>query len=218
MEKFDRLTAVCAPLVRANVDTDAIIPSREMKTVSKTGLADGLFAGWRYTEIGGREPDPEFVLNKAEYAGTRILLGGENFGCGSSREHAVWALHEYGIRAVVAPTFAPIFAANCVRNGLVPARLPLDQVRALQAVVEASPATHRVTVDLVARTVSAPGVGPFAFEIEDEPREMLLEGMDAIDLTLKHRAAIDAFHARDRRDRPWIYLAAPARHDDGRRT
>ncbi len=210
MEKFDRLTAVAAPLVRANVDTDAIIPSREMKTVSKTGLADGLFAGWRDTEIGGREPNPDFVLNKPDYAGTKILLGGENFGCGSSREHAVWALHEYGIRAVVAPTFAPIFAANCVRNGLVPARLPPEQVRALQAAVEANPTVHRVTVDLVARTVSAPGLGPFAFEIDDEPREMLLEGMDAIDLTLKHRSAIDAFHAKDRRDRPWIYLAAPA--------
>lgn len=208
MEKFERLTAVAAPLVRANVDTDAIIPSREMKTVSKTGLADGLFAGWRYKEIGGREPDPDFVLNRPEYAGTKILLGGENFGCGSSREHAVWALHEYGIRAVVAPSFAPIFAGNCVRNGLVPAKLPAEQVRALQTAVEAGPATHHVTVDLVARTVSAPGVGPFAFELDDEPREMLLEGMDAIDLTLKHRATIDAFLARDRRDRPWIYLAA----------
>jgi 3-isopropylmalate/(R)-2-methylmalate dehydratase small subunit len=213
VEKFERLTAVAAPLVRANVDTDAIIPSREMKTVSKTGLADGLFAGWRYREIGGRDPNPEFVLNRPEYAGTKILLGGENFGCGSSREHAVWALHEYGIRAVVAPSFAPIFAGNCVRNGLVPAKLPAEQVRALQAAVEASPATHHVTVDLVARTVHAPGVGPFAFELDDEPREMLLEGMDAIDLTLKHRATIDAFLARDRRDRPWIYLpAATPRH------
>jgi 3-isopropylmalate/(R)-2-methylmalate dehydratase small subunit len=150
VEKFERLTAVAAPLVRANVDTDAIIPSREMKTVSKTGLADGLFAGWRYTEIGGREPNPEFVLNRPGYAGTKILLGGENFGCGSSREHAVWALHEYGIRAVVAPSFAPIFAANCVRNGLVPARVSLEQVRALAASVEKDPATRHVTVVLVA--------------------------------------------------------------------
>jgi 3-isopropylmalate/(R)-2-methylmalate dehydratase small subunit len=210
VEKFERLTATAAPLVRANVDTDAIIPSREMKTVSKTGLADGLFAGWRYTEIGGREPNPDFVLNRPGYADTRILLGGENFGCGSSREHAVWALHEYGIRAVVAPSFAPIFAANCVRNGLVPARLPLEQVRELAAAVEADPLAQQVTVDLVEKSVSAPGLGPFAFQIDDEPREMLLEGLDAIDLTLKHRAEIDAFIARDRRERPWIYLAPPA--------
>jgi 3-isopropylmalate/(R)-2-methylmalate dehydratase small subunit len=210
VEKFERLTAVAAPLVRANVDTDAIIPSREMKTVSKTGLADGLFAGWRYTEIGGREPNPEFVLNRPGYAGTKILLGGENFGCGSSREHAVWALHEYGIRAVVAPSFAPIFAANCVRNGLVPARVSLEQVRALAASVEKDPATRHVTVDLVAKTVSAPDVGPLPFELDDEPREMLLEGLDAIDLTLKNRPAIDAFLARDRRERPWIYLAPAA--------
>ncbi|MFO0448155.1 MAG: 3-isopropylmalate dehydratase small subunit, partial [Pseudomonadota bacterium] len=101
MDRFTVLTAVAAPLVRANVDTDAIIPSREMKTVSKTGLSAGLFAGWRYAEIGGRDPNPEFVLNRPGYAGARILLGGENFGCGSSREHAVWALDEYGIRAVI---------------------------------------------------------------------------------------------------------------------
>lgn len=210
MDKFERLTAVAAPLVRANVDTDVIIPSREMKTVSKTGLADGLFAGWRYREIGGREPNPEFVLNRPGYADAKILLGGENFGCGSSREHAVWALREYGIRAVVAPSFAPIFAANCVRNGLVPARLPSGHVRALAEIVAADPVRNTVTVDLVARTVAAPGAGPFAFEIGDEPRAMLLEGLDGIDLTLKHRAAIEAFLRWDRRDRPWIYLAPAA--------
>lgn len=210
MDKFESMTAVAAPLIRANVDTDAIIPSREMKTVAKTGLADGLFAGWRYTAIGGREPNPEFVLNRAEYAGARILLGGENFGCGSSREHAVWALLEYGFRAVVAPTFAPIFRSNCVRNGIVPVKLAAAQVSALAASVERDPQANRVTVDLGALRVAAPGAGPYAFEMDAESREMLREGLDAIDLTLKHRDAIEAFRARDRAARPWIYIGAPA--------
>ena len=205
MEKFETLTAVAAPLIRANVDTDAIIPSREMKTVSKTGLADGLFAGWRYTEIGGREPNPDFVLNRPDYAGARILLGGENFGCGSSREHAVWALAEYGFRAVIAPSFSPIFYGNCVRNGIVPVRLPAEAVAALAAAVERDPAGMQLTVDLERRKVTSPDGQAYGFPIEAEAREMLLEGLDAIDLTLKQRAAIEDFLARDRAARPWIY-------------
>ena len=211
MEPLRVLTAVAAPLLRDNVDTDAIIPSREMKTVSKTGLADGLFAGWRYTAIGGREPEPSFVLNQPAYAGARILLGGVNFGCGSSREHAVWALHEYGIRAVIAPSFAPIFAANCIRNGLAPVRLPAEAVAALAAHVAVDPRSRPLTVDIERGEVRAAGADvagascfPFAFDAES--RDMLLEGLDAIDLTLKHRADIDAFLARDRAARPWIYL------------
>ena len=206
MEKFDTLTAVAAPLLRDNIDTDAIIPSREMKSVSKTGLADGLFAGWRYTAIGGREPVPDFVLNQPGFAGTRIILGGSNFGCGSSREHAVWALHEYGIRAVIAPSFSPIFFGNCVRNGIVPVRLPAATVAALAAWVEQDPAAHHVTVDLEAQVVSTAAGEAHRFELDDEPRAMLLEGLDAIDLTLKQRPAITAFRERDRRERPWIYL------------
>jgi 3-isopropylmalate/(R)-2-methylmalate dehydratase small subunit len=206
MEPFRSLTAIAAPLLRANVDTDAIIPSREMKTVSKTGLADGLFAGWRYTAIGGRDPDPQFVLNRAPYREARILLGGENFGCGSSREHAVWALHEYGFRAVVAPSFSPIFFGNCVRNGIVPVRLPLPDVVSLAAWVEQDPGANRPTVDLDAREVrSSPGTA-LRFELDEEPWMMLREGLDAIDLTLKQRPAIEAFLTRDRAARPWIYL------------
>jgi 3-isopropylmalate/(R)-2-methylmalate dehydratase small subunit len=205
MEKFTCLRAVAAPLIRTNIDTDAIIPSREMKAVSKTGLADGLFAGWRYAAIGGRELNPEFVLNKLEYAGTRFLLGGDNFGCGSSREHAVWALFEYGIRAVVAPSFSPIFHGNCIRNGIVPVRLDAADIAAIAAQVEVDPAQRQVTVDLERCRVVAPDGAEFAFELEAEAREMLLEGLDAIDLTLKSRAAIDAFTARDRAQRPWIY-------------
>ena len=205
MRKFTSLTAVAAPLIRANIDTDAIIPSREMKTVSKTGLADGLFAGWRYTAIGGREPNPAFVLNKPEYAGTQILLGGDNFGCGSSREHAVWALFEYGILAVVAPSFSPIFHGNCVRNGIVPVKLSADVIAQITAQVERDPARAQVTVDLEAMVVVAPDGSRFPFELDGEAREMLLEGLDAIDLTLKQRTAIDNFATRDRARRPWIY-------------
>ena len=120
MEKFTTLTAIAAPLLRINIDTDAIIPSREMKRVSKDGLAEGLFAGWRYQTPGSREENPDFILNQAPYRQARILLSGINFGCGSSREHAVWALHEWGIRAVIAPSFGSIFQGNCVRNGIVP--------------------------------------------------------------------------------------------------
>lgn len=204
MEAFKSLTAVAAPIVRANVDTDIIIPSREMKSVSKTGLSAGLFAGWRYVAIGSREPNPEFVLNRPEYAAARIVLGGENFGCGSSREHAVWALHEYGFRSVIAPSFSPIFFGNCVRNGIVPVRLPLPIVQSIATWVERDPAVNLVTVDLECSVVRAADQS-HAFELDPESRDMLLEGLDAIALTLKQRAAIEEFWRRDRLARPWIY-------------
>lgn len=206
MRKFDVLTGVAAPLLRANVDTDAIIPSREMKSVSKQGLAEGLFAGWRYTTVGGREPDPGFVLNQPAYAGTSILLAGDNFGCGSSREHAVWALAEYGIRAVVAPSFAPIFHGNCMRNGILPVRLDAGRIAQLAEAVAPDPQHRTLTVDLRQQRITAPDGLDFPFGIAPEEREMLLEGLDAIDLTLKHGEAIAAFRARDRERRPWIYL------------
>jgi 3-isopropylmalate/(R)-2-methylmalate dehydratase small subunit len=210
MRKFEVISAVAASLLRANVDTDAIIPSREMKSLSKTGLADGLFAGWRYTAAGGREPDPHFVLNQPAYRPAQILLTGENFGCGSSREHAVWALHEYGFRAVIAPSFAPIFHSNCVRNGIAPVRLAQAAIAQLAAVVAQDPSSNRVTVDLHARTVSLPGVGSFVFDIDAQSRQLLLQGLDPIDLTLSKRPLIDAFVSRDRIARPWIYLDAPS--------
>jgi len=206
MRKFDVLTAVAAPLLRANVDTDAIIPSREMTSVGKRGLADGLFAGWRYRTIGGRDPDPAFVLNQPAHAGTGILLAGENFGCGSSREHAVWALLEYGIRAVIAPGFAPIFQGNCVRNGIVPVRLAATDIARLAAAIAPDPQQRRITVDLVRRRVAGPDGLEFDFPIEPEARTMLLEGLDSIDLTLRNRDAIDAWLQHDRRVRPWVYL------------
>lgn len=204
-EPIRQLIAVAAPLIRANVDTDAIIPSREMKTVSKTGLADGLFAGWRYTAIGSREPNPSFVLNQVAYAKAQILLGGENFGCGSSREHAVWALHEFGIRAVIAPSFAPIFFGNCVRNGIVPVRLAAAAIQDIASWVGIDPQAHRVKVDVEALQVAAGEGVNWRFELDTESREMLLEGLDAIDLSLRNKPDIDAFLERDRIVRPWIY-------------
>ena len=189
---------VAAPLIRDNIDTDQIIPSREIRGVGKTGLADGLFAGWRYRR--DREADPAFVLNDPVYAHAPILLAGANMGCGSSREHAVWALREYGVRAVIAPSFAPIFRGNCIRNGVIPVELPAEAIERLG---------ERVTVDLLAQEVrSGAAVAPFA--IDAEARTMLAEGLDAIDLTFKNRDAIKAFLAADRGARPWIYLEAAA--------
>ena len=182
MTPFTVLTATAAPLIRDNVDTDAIIPSREMRSTGKTGLAKGLFAGWR--------DDPDFVLDRPEFASAQILLGGANFGCGSSREHAVWALAEWGFRAVIAKSFAPIFAANCVRNGVAP--IVLD---AVDEIAEENP----VTIDLPAQTVSLPGGPSWRFAIGAEDKAMLLEGLDAA-------PAIAAWQARDRAARPWIYL------------
>ena len=205
-QPFTRLTAVAAPLVRPNVDTDAIIPSREIKAVSKLGLADGLFAGWRYTTVGGREPDPGFVLNDPAYAGAEILLGGVNFGCGSSREHAAWALAEYGFRVVVAPSFNPIFHGNSVRNGIVPVLATLDRVQALARAIAPDPQSRRVAVDLVAQTLVGPDGVQSGFEIGAEAKEMLLHGLDAIDLTLKRRDTIEAFRTADAQRRPWAYL------------
>lgn len=204
MDALTVLTAVAAPLIRANVDTDAIIPSREMKSVSKTGLADGLFAGWRYLTMGARDANPEFILNQPAYAGTRILLGGENFGCGSSREHAVWALHEYGFRVVIAPSFAPIFRSNCVRNGIAPVVLAASDIARLAGQVALDPAAYPVTVDLHQCDVRCADFS-IPFTMDSDSREMLLEGLDAIDRSFKHRDRIDQFMREQRRKRPWLH-------------
>jgi 3-isopropylmalate/(R)-2-methylmalate dehydratase small subunit len=195
MTPFTTLNSVAAPILRDNIDTDTIIPSREMKSTGRTGLAEGLFAPWRY--LGGRTPDPAFSINQAEYAGAQIIAAGANFGCGSSREHAVWALAEWGIRAVIAPSFAPIFAGNCLRNGLLTVAMPADAVAKL--------AGQQVAIDLAAQTVSA-NAGSWHFDIGEEAKAMLLEGLDAIDLTLKSLPQIDRWTAQDRAARPWVYL------------
>ncbi len=198
------LDAIAIPLVRDNIDTDAIIPSREMRTVTKTGLADGLFANWRYRTLGGRDPDPDFVLNDPRYRSAHILIGGANFGCGSSREHAVWALAEYGFRAIVAPSFSPIFRANCIRNGVAPVSLPMTAVIRLAALADrADP--MRLEIDLAAMTLRAAGES-WPFLLEPEARTMLMEGLDAIELTLKRSAEIAAFRSADAARRPWAYL------------
>lgn len=204
MEAFTRWEGVAAPMMRPNIDTDAIIPSREMKRVSKLGLGEGMFADERYVATGSRELNPDFVLNKLDYAGTSIILAGNNFGCGSSREHAVWALKDYGIRAVIAPDFGAIFANNCVRNGVLAAPLAQDRVEAIAAWVAEDPQTNQVVIDLEAQEIQA-GELREAFSIADGARRMLLEGLDAIALTQQHSAAIAAFEQRRQESRPWLY-------------
>lgn len=199
-EPLTILTALPAPFLRDNVDTDQIIPSREMKSTGKTGLAEGLFAGQRYTEIGGRDPNPDFVLNQPAHRDAQILLSGRNFGCGSSREHAVWALAEFGVRAIVAESFAPIFAGNCVRNGILPIALAQTDI------AEIADAATPITIDLHAQTVVLGDTASWTFTIGEEAKAMLLEGLDAIDLTFKNTDAIAAWQAADRSARPWIYL------------
>lgn len=206
MEKFTVLTGVAAPLPIVNVDTDMIIPKQHLKTIKRTGLGTALFEEMRY-DVSGKE-NPDFVLNKPAYRKAQILVAGENFGCGSSREHAVWALHEFGIRAVIAPSFAPIFFGNCVRNGIVPVRLAEAAVAELAGYAAGDPQANTITVDLEAREVRAGTTQRFAFDIDAESRDMLLEGLDAIDLTLKNRREIAAFVERDRVARPWIYSGA----------
>ena len=186
---FTTHTGTAARLYGDNIDTDQIIPSREMKTVSKTGLGAGLFAAQRYT--GERVPNPDFILNQPGYEDTTILLAGSNFGCGSSREHAVWALLDYGIRAVVAESFGEIFYNNCVRNGVLPVQLPREVIDGLG---------RTVSIDLPAQTVNGQ-----PFDIAEGDKRMLVEGLDVVDLTLAHEDAIVAWEARDRARRGWAY-------------
>jgi len=197
MTPFVTLTSIAAPLLRDNVDTDAIIPSREMRSTGRTGLADGLFAPWRYRDVDARAPDPEFVLNRGQFAAAQILLGGANFGCGSSREHAVWALAEWGIRCVIAEDFAPIFRNNCIRNGVLPIELPHGEVASLSG--------RTITVHLPAQIIRD-GVRTLVFAIGAEAKAMLVEGLDAIDHTHKQRSDYEAWLATDRVVRPWVYL------------
>lgn len=190
-------TALAAPLIRDNVDTDMIIPSREMRTTGRDGLAEGMFAPWRYVDADAREEDPEFVLNQPEHRDAKLLLAGANFGCGSSREHAVWGLAEFGIKAIIAASFAPIFRGNCVRNFILPIALPRDVVESF--------AGREITIDLEAQTVNCDGT-THSFDIDAEAKQMLAHGLDAIDLTLTQAGAIQEWLNADKPARPWVYL------------
>jgi len=205
MEPLSRIEGVAAPLFRGDIDTDTIIPSREMKTVSKRGLADGLFAGWRYSRGEGCTPDPDFVLNKPDYAGARILVAGPNFGCGSSREHAVWALKEYGIQAILAPSFARIFFANCIRNGVLPAVLGGDEVAQLVRYLSQSESDKRLVIDLERRALATATGLQYRFTLDARSHRILREGKDPIAQTLEYDERIEDFLSHDRERRPWIY-------------
>ena len=202
MEKFTKLTAVAAPLPMVNVDTDKIIPKQFLKTIKRTGLAKGLFYEMRFDEAG--RPKPGFVLDRPAYTEAGILVAGANFGCGSSREHAPWALLDFGIRCVIAPSFADIFFNNCFKNGILPIALPQAQVDLLMD--DAGRGANAIlTVDLEAQTITGPDGGEIRFDIDPFRKHCLLNGLDDIALTLEKAPAIDAFEARQRTGEPWLY-------------
>lgn len=209
MEKLTILHARAAPLMKPNIDTDAIIPSREMKSVSKSGLADGLFANWRYLTSGGRVEDPDFVLNQPRYRNATILVAGANFGCGSSREHAVWALAEYGMRCIIAPSFGAIFHGNCVRNGVLPIVVSQHEVEEIVDALAAM-ATPILKVDLVACAIETDEM-KWSFSIAPRDRHALLEGLDALGVTLKRMDEINSFESAYRTARPWLFPDARSR-------
>jgi 3-isopropylmalate/(R)-2-methylmalate dehydratase small subunit len=192
MKPFVTETGVVAPLLQANVDTDQIIPKQFLKRVERTGYGPFLFNDWRYDEAGDEKPD--FVLNRPPYRHARVLIGGRNFGSGSSREHAVWALDNFGIRAVIAPSFADIFRGNAVKEGLLPVQLPEDAVALLASRAEEAPGVE-ITVDLQTRTVRLEELS-YSFEVDEFVRHCLLEGLDDIGLSMQNEAAISAFEAR----------------------
>jgi 3-isopropylmalate/(R)-2-methylmalate dehydratase small subunit len=202
IEKFSSLKAVAIPLDRMNVDTDAILPARFLKTIKRTGLGGNLFNAWRFDESGSEVPG--FPLNMAAYRKGKILVTGENFGCGSSREHAVWALMDYGIRVVIAPSFSDIFYANGLKNGLLPVRLAAGDVRALIDLLLASPGGE-ISVDLRTQTVIGPDGASYAFEIGAFPKECLLKGLDEIAMILEHEEDISGYEREWKKKTPWLF-------------
>lgn len=197
MEPFVKLTGIAAPLDRANADTDQIIPKQFLKRIERTGFGQFLFFDWRY--LGdGTTPNPEFELNAPALQGAEILVTGKNFGCGSSREHAPWALLDYGFRAIIAPSYADIFYNNCFKNGILPITLPEETVTSLIALLQSQPGAT-MTVDLQTQTVTAPNGSTLPFEVDPFRRELLLEGLDDIGLTLQHEPDITAFEQRTHR-------------------
>lgn len=201
MDKFTKLTGVAAPMPQINVDTDMIIPKQFLKTIQRSGLGKNLFDEMRYDQDGNEVED--FVLNKPAYRSAQILVAGENFGCGSSREHAPWALLDFGIRCVIAPSFADIFFNNCFKNGILPIVLPQEQVDLLMDDA-ARGANAVVTVDLENQTISGPDGGTIPFEVDAFRRHCLLNGLDDIGLTMEKAPAIDDFEARLANEAPWL--------------
>ena len=205
MQAFTTLTGLVAPLDRVNVDTDQIIPKQFLKTIKRTGLREGLFFDWKKTKDG--TPDPDFFLNQPRYREASILLTRDNFGCGSSREHAPWALLDQGFRCIIAPSFADIFYNNCFQNGILPVVLKGDEVTALFQ--QAAAPAYRLTVDLDAQTVATPSGITYRFEIDPFRKDCLYRGLDSIGLTLQHDASISAYEQRRKRDAPWLFADLP---------
>jgi len=206
MQAFTQLTGLVAPLDRVNVDTDQIIPKQFLKTIKRTGLREGLFFDWRRKKDGS--PDPDFFLNQARYQGATILLTRDNFGCGSSREHAPWALLDQGFRCVIAPSFADIFYNNCFQNGILPVVLRADEVLSMmKAVVDTK--GYRLTVDLGNQRVTTPSGTTYPFEVDPFRKDCLYRGLDSIGLTLQHEAAISAYEQRRKQDAPWLFADLP---------
>ena len=211
MKPFTTHTGLVAPLDRANVDTDQIIPKQFLKSIKRSGFGPNLFDEWRYLDVGqpgqdcaARPRNPDFVLNLPRYAGASVLLARANFGCGSSREHAPWALVEYGFRAIIAPSFADIFFNNSFKNGLLPIVLGDEETDALFAQCEAT-GSYALSIDLAAQTVTRPDGVQHRFEVDAFRKHCLLHGLDDIGLTLQHAEAIRAFEARHRAAQPWVF-------------
>jgi len=202
MQAFTTHTGIVALLDRVNVDTDQIIPKQFLKTIKRTGLREGLFFDWRRKPDGS--PDPEFFLNQPRYQAATILLTRDNFGCGSSREHAPWALLDQGFRCVIAPSFADIFYNNCFQNGILPVVLKADEVLRLMKSVTGT-VGYQLTVDLGDQTVTAPDGVTYRFEVDPFRKDCLYRGLDSIGLTLQHEAAISAYEQRRKRETPWLY-------------
>ena len=213
MEKFIRVDGMVVPLDRANVDTDAIIPKQFLKSIKRTGFGPNLFDAWRYLDHGEpgmdnskRQLNPGFVLNQPRYQGAQVLLARENFGCGSSREHAPWALQDYGIRAIIAPSFADIFYNNCFKNGLLPIVLDADDVDTLFRAVISTPG-YRLVIDLEQQNITTPTGEEFLFEVEPFRKYCLLNGLDDIGLTLRHVDKIRTYEEKRRTQEPWLYTS-----------
>jgi 3-isopropylmalate/(R)-2-methylmalate dehydratase small subunit len=201
LEKFVTIEGVAAPLRMVNVDTDMIIPKQYLKTIKRTGLANGLFSDLRYKDDGSENPD--FVLNKAAYRRAKILVADDNFGCGSSREHAPWALLDFGIRCVISTSFGDIFYNNCFKNGILPIRVTSDQLEQLFDDAERG-ANATLSIDLPNQEIRGPDGGVIEFDVEEFRKQCLLSGLDDIGLTLMKKSAVDAFESKTKTSRPWL--------------